>query len=186
MNRQNSLYFWLLVLLVPGSALASPWLLKPGEVVLSGRFDYAQANQEFLASDGRLTHFSLNGQYASTTYTLGARFGLSKWLELDVSLPIRNVVYTADPVILLPTDNTGMSAFDYYQNIIDLNQRVTGFADLVLAARIQTLRRPIAVAFELNLTAPTGYDRPEGTFGERPGSIAEFTQIQVGLSGPVM
>ena len=43
-----------------------------------------------------------------------------------------------------------MSAFDYYQeNIIDLNQRVTGFADLVFAARVQTLRRPIAVAFNL-------------------------------------
>ena len=118
--------FWTVALTTAMSAeaTASPWLLNAGEVVVSNRFDYAQADQEFLASNGRLTHFSLNGKYSSATYTLGARFGLSDWLELEMNLPMRRVVYTADPVILVPTDKSGSAGFDYYQdNVIDLNQR---------------------------------------------------------------
>ncbi|MEE2788523.1 MAG: hypothetical protein VX589_14365 [Myxococcota bacterium] len=164
-----------LLLALSCHAAASPWLLSAGEVVVSTRFDYAQADQEFLASNGRLTHFSLDGKYSSSTYTLGARFGLSDWLELEMSLPMRRVVYTADPVILVPTDRTGNAGFDYYQeNVIDLNQEVSGFADLHVAGRFQVIKRPIAIALELSISAPTGYDPPEGTFGESPSSTADF------------
>ena len=155
---------------------ASPWLLKPGVATLTAKYDYAFADEEYLASNGRLTPFSLNGAYSSSTYTLGARFGLSSWLELELSLPLREVNYQADPVILLPTDQQGPAGYNYYKsNIINLNQSIMGIADLGVTGRFRIARYPIALAFELAISSPTGYASPTGTFGEKPRSKEDFT-----------
>ena len=115
---------------------ANPWLLKPGTVVVSGRYDYAFADREFLANDGTLTDYSLRGQYQSSSYTLGARMGLSDKFELELSLPLKSVSYRADPLILKQTNNAGAAAFDFYQeNIIDFTQTAMGFGDLQVASR---------------------------------------------------
>jgi hypothetical protein len=89
-------------------------------------------------------------------------------------VPFTAVSYSADPVILL--DGGAAAGRDFYQdNVIDLTQATLGVADLVLASRIR-LNAPgaTAVALELRLKAPTGYERPAGTFGERPSSAAEL------------
>jgi len=156
-------------------AAASPWLLPPGAVTLSARYDYAYARDEFLASTGRLTPFSLNGQYSANTYSLGARLGLSEWLELEVSLPLREVTYQSDPVILNPTALSGEAAYDHYQrNILNFNQSAVGVADVGLAARLRLMTAPLVMSLELGVTAPAGYAPPEGTFGDRPASVKAF------------
>jgi hypothetical protein len=156
---------------------ANPWLLPPGTMVISARYDYAYADQEFLANDGTLTPFSLNGEYQSSSYTLGARIGISDYFEIEASLPLKSVSYEADPLILLPSSASGEEAFDYYQeNIIDFNQSITGFGDLSLAARFRTSVYPIASSIELKLTAPTGYRGPQGTFGSSPTTVEQFVE----------
>lgn len=171
--------------LVSLSAFANPWLLPPGTIVISGRYDYAYADQEFLASDGKLTDFSLNGEYQASSYTLGARIGITHYLELEVSLPFKSVSYEADPLILLPTEADGLGALDYYQeNIINFNQTVMGFGDLSLAGRFKTTTYPIASSLELKVVAPTGYRGPEGTFGNAPTNLEDFVENVGDLARP--
>ncbi len=156
-------------------AAASPWLLPPGVVTISARYDYAYARDEFLSSTGRLTPFSLNGQYSANTYSIGARLGLSEWLELEMSLPLREVTYQADPVILTPTPLSGDEAYDHYQrNILNFNQSAIGIADIGIAARMRLMTAPIVMSLELGVSVPAGYAPPEGTFGDRPQSIDEL------------
>ena len=165
----------LLLLFFSSFAEANPWLLPPKTVVISGRYDYAYADQEFLANNGKLTPFSLNGEYQASSYTLGARIGISDYFEVEASLPFKLVSYEADPLILVPTEEAGANAFDFYQeNIINFNQDVMGFGDLSLSARFRTSIYPIASSIELKMTAPTGYRGPEGTFGSSPNDIEQF------------
>ena len=159
------------------TSYANPWLLSPGTIVISGRYDYAFADQEYLANDGTLTPFSLDGEYQASSYTLGARIGINDYLEIEANLPLKAVSYEADPLILIPSDEAGEQAFNFYQeNIINFNQTVMGFGDLSLAARFRTSVYPIASSIELRLSAPTGYRGPEGTFGTEPANIDEFVE----------
>ncbi len=161
-------------------ASANPWLLPQGTVVVSGRYDYAYASKEYLADDGTLNDYSLKGEYQASTYTLGARIGVSEHFELEVTLPLKAVSYKADPLILLPSEESGEAAFDYYQeNIINFNQTTMGFGDLQVASRYRMSVYPIASSLEFKLIAPTGYRQPEGTFGSSPNDIDEFVS-QVG------
>ena len=142
---------------------------------MSGRYDYAFANRDFIANVGTLTEYSLRGQYQSSSYTLGARMGLSEKFELELSLPLKSVSYRADPLILKQTDNAGAAAFDFYQeNIIDFTQTAMGFGDLQVASRYRLSVYPIASSLELKLIAPTGYRMPEGTFGASPKTVDAF------------
>ena len=167
------------------SALANPWLLPPDTDVISGRYDYAYANQEFLANDGSLTPFSLNGEYQSSSYTLGARIGISDYIEVEASLPFKTVSYEADPLILLATDEGMGTTFDFYQdNIINFNQTSMGLGDLILAARFKTSSYPIASSLELRIMAPTGYNAPEGTFGTDPNTVDDFVDQAGELVNP--
>lgn len=157
------------------AATASPWVLPPGKLVLVGRYDYEVATEEFLNAREELP-FSLNGRYTASTYSVGVRLGLTERVELQMEVPVKQVNYTSDPVILLPAPGGGGQAdFDFYQeNVINPGRGQTGLGDLRLSGRYQFTGGRWASAFELTLKTPTGYDRPEGTFGDRPQSQEEF------------
>jgi hypothetical protein len=156
-------------------AAASPWILPPGTLVVSGRYDYAMASQEFLADTGTLQAFPLRGRYIANAYTLGARLGLSERFELEMSLPMKVVSFRSDPVILQQSAGVGVEAFDDYQDsIISFNQSEVGLGDLSVTSRFSLTTHPIATSIEVSLSAPTGYQPPEGTFGSKPSSADEF------------
>ncbi|MFN3197262.1 MAG: hypothetical protein ACE366_02420 [Bradymonadia bacterium] len=171
--------------LSPLVATASPWVLPPGKLVVLGRYDYEVATEEFLG-DREAVPFSLDGRYSASTYTFGVRLGLTSKVELQFEMPIKQVNYTADPVILLPSPGDQVqSDFDFYQeNIINLNRGQTGIGDLRMTARYQLTGGQWASALELTLKTPTGYDRPEGTFGDRPATREAFLSDIAGFTNP--
>lgn len=159
----------------PLTALASPWTLPRGTVAFTGTFGYQTATQEFF-DQGTPRNFPLRGRYVGTSFNLGVRASFIEGLEFELSVPIRQVTYTGDPVILLdrPMGST-QSELDYYQrNIINLSRAASGLGDLNLSARYRLLQQPFALAAELRIKAPTGYAPPQGTFGDRPSTNAEF------------
>ncbi|MEM9072788.1 MAG: hypothetical protein AAGE52_30055 [Myxococcota bacterium] len=158
-----------LVLGWTSTASASPWTLRRGEVVVNAGFDFQWADQEFL-DDAPAQQFPLNGRFRAATFVLGARAGFTDDLEFEIQLPLRLVSYRSDAVILL--DGEGIDFFQ--ENIIDLGRSRQGLGDLWLTARYNLTRWPVAVALEGRLKTPTGYDGPEGTFGDNPRSNEEF------------
>jgi len=157
-----------LVTVAPLIAHASPWTLRRGEVVTGVRFDFEKASDE-VQEDNSHIPFSLNGRYRAVSFTPTLRVGLTDRLEFEGQLPIKQVSYTADPVILLPSGADAASQFESAQeNIIDLNRTVLGPSDLTIAARYQFLGGRMPLAIEGRLKTPTGYDPPLGTFGDRP------------------
>ena len=166
-----------IVVSLADGASASPWTLRRGQVALVAGFDYQWADSEFLDDPSFAPRqFPLDGIYRSSSVTVGARAGLTDRLELELQVPVRLVSYTADPVILLPVAAAGGASVDDFvaQNIIDLSRSRQGLGDIVLSARYGLLRNPLALALEVRLKTPTGYDRPQGTFGERPVDAQDF------------
>jgi hypothetical protein len=164
-------------------AEASPWVLRPGRIAVSSGVYYQYANSEFFAepANGRgITGdvpFSLRGQFHSGTMFVGIRAAFVERFEFELNVPFRVVSYTADPVLLLPRPMGFMGVeSDYYrQNIINLSRATAGVADINVALRYQLVQRsPFVLAAELKLKMPTGYAPPQGTFGDRPTSNADF------------
>ena len=157
------------------SAHASPWTLPQGRLVLTAGFNHQLANQEFL-DDGPAQAFPLNGRYNASSFSLGIRVGFTDRIEFEATIPIRVVNYDADPVVLLEQPaGSPLSALDYFQqNVINLSRSVSGVSDFVIAGRYGWMRAPIALATEIRVKAPTGYQPPAGTFGERPTSREAF------------
>jgi len=154
---------------LPSVAHASPWTLRQGEVAVVAGFDYQWATDEFL-DDYRAQSFPLRGRYSASSFTLGARAGFTDRLELELVVPLKLVSYRSDPVILLEGEG-----LDFYQeNIIDLSRSRQGVGDIWITGRYNLVRWPVAIAIEGRLKTPTGYDGPEGTFGDRPRSNEEF------------
>ncbi len=163
-----------LTILSGSVAHASPWVLKTGDLALSGRFDYQAASEEYLESGGSQA-FPLNGKFRGTTFEIGARVGAFDGFEFEIDIPLKMVSYNADPVILLPTE--GDNAFDYYQeNIIALDETTMGVGDIRVSGRWQLFRSSLAGALELRLKTPTGYKAPAGTFGRDPRSAEDFLE----------
>lgn len=166
------LFVFCAVLVTPTLAFASPWVLQPGETALFGRFDFGSADEEFLDS-GPAVPFNLNGELRTLGFELGARFGIFKDFEIQLDIPLKLVSYTADPVILIPTEDP--DSFDYYQeNVLDFSQSKMGVGDIKIAGRWQVFRSQAVGALELRVKTPTGYDPPAGTFGRNPRDAEEF------------
>lgn len=161
--------------LCASTAEASPWTLPRGTVVFSTGFSYQTARREFFEQGGS-RNYPLNGQYMGTTYSFGVRAGVGERLELELGIPLRTIGYSSDPVILLPrpAGYMGDEATYYRQSILNLSRNASGFGDLTLAARYRLLLNPIAVAVEVRVKAPTGYQGPSGTFGDQPQTNAQF------------
>ncbi len=157
------------------AAHASPWTLNQGEVVVGTALDHQYADSEFFER-GSSRSFPLEGEYEATNYRLGVRLGLTSRDELELSLPFRQVSYEARSVVLLPQGaDAAIDAFDYYQeNVIELSRQRSGVGDLELAARHAWIKQAFALASELRLKTPTGYDAPSGTFGDQPRTTEEF------------
>lgn len=157
-------------------AEASPWVLRPGSVVLGAGLNHQRAREEFL-DEGGSRPFPLDGHLEASSLLVSARAGLFDGFEMELRVPFTTVSYQSDPVIILPgpAGGSAQDQLDYYQeNVLDLSQSVSGISDIYLAARYALLRSPLAIATELALNIPTGYDAPAGTFGERPQTIEEF------------
>ena len=184
--KSTSLFLLILFCLLLGTPVqANPWLLPSDKISVSARYDYAYANQEYLANTGELTPFSLNGEYFSNAYTLGTRIGVRKGFEIEINLPFKVVTYESDPVILSEPNSSISSSFDFYQeNIINFNQSKMGLGDLQIATRFQLSLSPIASSLELGFTAPTGYSSPSGTFGNKPTSVEQFVEEAGELARP--
>lgn len=164
-----------ITLLVPSAASASPWTLHRGEIALVAGYDYQFARQEFLER-GERQNFPLEGRYSASTLNLGLRAGFTDRLEFGIELPLKLVSYTSDPVILLADPTMAMSSLDYYQeNIIDLSRTRQGIGDIWLSGRYNLLRTALALAIEARIKIPAGYEGPQGTFGDQPATIEDFT-----------
>lgn len=164
-----------LLLALPVVAAASPWTLKRGELVVVARFDQSYADEEYLQGDDEARSFPLAGELRTATYALGGRIGVTDWLELQAEIPVKYVSYSADPVILTPTEASGDDAFDHYQeNVLDFSRSRSGVGDIELAARFRLFTGRFAGAGELHVRTPTGYAPPSGTFGDRPRSKEAF------------
>lgn len=158
---------------LPAIALASPWTLPPGTMVLAGRYDFTIADEEFL-DDRKAQVYPLQGELRTSTYAIGARFGAAEGLEFEFDLPIKQVSYTADPVILLPNASMQDDLDFFQENIINLNRSASGLGDLRVAGRMQLFRKALVGTVQLGAKIPTGYDRPTGTFGPNPQRAQEF------------
>lgn len=163
----------LLLLCLPSVALASPWTLPAGKLIFTGRYDFQIADQEFL-DDRKAQVYPLRGEYRASTYAIGARFGAADGIELEIDLPLKQVSYTADPVILLENGDVNPPIEFFQDNIINLNRSASGIGDLRLAGRYRLTRSALASALQIGAKIPTGYDPPEGTFGAEPGTREEF------------
>lgn len=174
MRRTLQLLFTVLVFGASVDAIASPWTLRQGGVVVASGFDFQLAETEFIDKGGERA-FPLDGRFTGTTLTIGARYGLTDRLEVEASVPIRLVAYTSDPVILQSRQDQSVDEVRFYQeNVVDFSQTGAGVGDLSLAARYQWIGGRFALASEVRVKTPTGYRGPEGTFGPEPTSVAEF------------
>ncbi len=175
MNERRLYWFAAIVIAcsLPATAMASPWTLRRGEVGVGASFDFQWASQEFLDDRGVRQSFPLRGRYRAAGLTLGARFGFTDRLELELSVPVKVVSYVSDPVILLDQEAAGRDFFQ--ENIIDLSRTRGGVGDITIAARYRFHSfRGGALAGELRVKVPTGYDGPTGTFGDAPATTEEF------------
>lgn len=170
------------VLSASASASASPWTLPRGTGVVAAGYSYQFARQEWFSRDDTsfrdARNFPLQGRYQASSFYIQTRVGITDRLELELSLPLKLVSYSSDSVLLLPNSPvaaTPEEELDYYQrNIINLGRTRSGIGDITLAARYRWLLQPFALATELRIKAPTGYDGPVGTFGARPTSAQDF------------
>jgi hypothetical protein len=162
----------LLFTLWPGIAAASPWTLPAGRLLVLGGFDLQEANSEFI-DVGPVRSFPLRGEYLASSFTLGARLGITDRFELEASLPFRLLAYRSDPVLFL--GSTGDSLDSFQDNIIDLSQTNGGVGDLNLAGRYRLFSGAFLVTSEVRIKAPTGYRGPAGTFGVDPRTVEDFT-----------
>lgn len=154
----------------PVIATASPWTLPAGRLLVLGGFDLQEANSEFIDA-GPVRAFPLRGEYLASSFTLGARLGITDRFELEASLPFRVLAYRSDPVLLL---GDGSSLDEVQDNIIDLSQTNGGVGDLNLAGRYRLYSGAFLVTSEVRIKAPTGYRGPAGTFGVDPRTVEDF------------
>lgn len=163
------------LVLLPATALASPWTLRQGRAVVRAGFDFQLATSEFV-NEGGERPFPLEGRFSGATLDLGARLGITDRFELEANLPIRVVTFTAEPTIIQVFEGTDAEeALRFYQgNLIDFSQAGAGIGDFTVTGRYQLLLRPLAAAIEMSVKAPTGYDGPEGTFGPEPDNLEDF------------
>lgn len=175
----------LAVVVLFGSVAQAQWTLPRGDLALVTTYDYTSGDREYLG-DHRERRFPLGGQYRASTLTLGARAGITDRIEVELSVPLRLVSYRSSPVILLePMDLMG-SGLDFYQeNILDFDQSRIGVGDIWLTGRYGFYRKhPLALALEGRVKIPTGYDAPQGTFGDEVTTAEDFRNRAGEITAP--
>lgn len=172
---RGSVYLLVVLGALFGGDARAQWTLPRGDLAVVTTYDYTFGNREYLGNR-RERRFPLGGEYQASTLTLGARAGITDRIEVELSVPLRLVSYRSSPVILLePMDLMG-SGLDFYQeNVLDFDQSRIGVGDVWLTGRYGFYRRhPLALALEGRIKIPTGYDAPQGTFGDDPTSAQDF------------
>ncbi len=160
------------------SAHASPWTLPQHKLVLSTSTGFASATEEHL-NDGTRQAFPLRGQFRSSSLTLGARYGFTDRLELDVQATFKQVSYRSEPVILdLNGPEEMLDLPSARDRVIDFDSSRFGAADMNIALRYGLARGPIMVAPELGLKVPLGYEGPRGTFDNFDAYFAGLPNAQ--------
>lgn len=150
-----------LMCLVPSLAYASPWTLPQHELVLSTGYTYASADREYL-QNGKNQDFSINGEFLSSTLGIGARYGLTDKLEVELQGSFKHLSYDVDPVILDIKDITNRQ--EARDQVTDFDTERAGASDMNLGFRYNLYRGVVMVTPEFNLKVPLGYDKPRGTF----------------------
>ena len=156
------LLFLLASLLLPTSALASPWTMPKGKVAVQIGADVQFARKEWLI-DGRFQRYPLQGRYFGANLRIGARHGITDRLEIGGRISITHLSYDSDELVM-PAEGGGEPT------IISFDRRATGPGDVQLYGRYR-ISKPgrVAAAIGLEAKLPTGYPLPRGTFiGDDP------------------
>lgn len=160
----------LFFLLVPTLGHSSPWTMPDNQTLLNVGYDFQFATREFVP-DGTFQKFPLDGRFLSNSLRVGLRHGLSDQLEFEGVATFKSVSFLADPVILeLPEEPNLTNA---RESIVDFNNAEFGAGDVFLTGRYNFLKKTLALAQELRLKLPTGYQTPQGTFDSETGAVAD-------------
>lgn len=168
----------IVTLLAAAPALASPWTLPKARGAVALKSDFQFGDHEWLIG-GAYQSFPLNGRFFSANLRLGARYGITDRFEISGSLALSHVQYDADEVFLgEPVSKEFdqlLSNADVVDNILSFDRRATGISDVEVAVRYRITPPKMwrfTAAPEIHLKIPTGYRRPNGTFGE-DGELAD-------------
>jgi hypothetical protein len=148
--------------MTPTDAAASPWTLARGAIALTISNDFQFARREFLLT-GEHQDFPVDGQFLSTNLRGELRYGITDSLEIGGQVALSYLAYEADEVYLGPAPDQLDSFSEVRDNVLSFDRDAAGIGDLYLFLR-QRLTDPgrFALALELNLKLPTGYQPPEG------------------------
>lgn len=166
---------------LPAPALAGPWTLPTGALVLDVRTSLQQAQNEWLVT-GRFTPFSLRGEYLGTVVAVGARYGITDRLELALSIEAKALSYRADPVVLMPPPD-GSPASAYQQAVQEISTASAGLGDAYIASSYNFVRRAVLLAGELRAKLPLFYRAPQGNFSYPKDQIPP--EVLAHFAGPV-
>lgn len=150
-------------------AWASPWTLPKDELSFSAYHDFQTATQEY-RGDGTRQEFPLDGQFYGNTLAMGARYGFTPRLELEIDAHFKAVSYVSEPVIIaLPEDSADLQTAR--DSILNFTQAELGLGDVYLAARYNLARNRVgAITSETRFKLPTGYKAPGQTFRDNTPS----------------
>ncbi len=162
----TTLFAFTAIGLTASAAAASPWTVPKDKLLLSLNYDFAFAQNEFLA-DGTYQSYPLEGRFTSSTLRIGGRYGFTSRFELAAELTVKTVTYSADPIIIaLPDEPDPIDLPAARASVTDFSNTLVGPADLFLTGRYNFVRGLFAFANETRLKLPTGYEKPSGTFTE--------------------
>lgn len=155
----------LCVFVMAGSsdAWASPWTLPKDELSFSAVYDFQTASDEY-RYDGARQEFPLQGRFYGNTLSMGARYGFTDRLELELDAQFKHVAYLSDPVIIgLPGETADLQ--QARDSILNFTQAEMGLGDVFIAARYNLARNRVgSITSETRIKLPTGYKAPGETF----------------------
>jgi hypothetical protein len=158
---------------------ASPWTLPEDKFVLALDTNYQTADDEYLP-DGTLQSFPLNGEFRSTTFRVGGRYGINDRFEAAFGFALKQVDYNADPIVLaLPDDPSDSAAVN--EAIFDFGNREAGLGDARIHGRYALVKGLFRATSETSIKFPVGYESPRGTFEEgTPNPVAIEDDVALG------
>lgn len=173
-------------LLLPSLADASPWTQPRGKLSVKIAADYQWAEQEWLIN-GAYQDFPLDGKFFGGNLRLGARYGITKRLEVGAQMKITHIEYQADHVWLGPPLSPSAAEITtgegLHDSTLSLDRMATGVGDVDVWVKVRVTPLDVwRVLFtpSLELKIPTGYDAPTGTFADDDPSEGVADDVTLG------
>lgn len=142
-----------------GDASASPWTVPRDELVLSLSYDFQSASSEYTPT-GVLQSFPLQGEFASSSVSLGGRYGFTDKFEGFFNLSFKQASYSSDPFLANLADDPNVE--DTRDALLNFSDTAVGAGDLILGGRYNLYRKNLVMALEVKGKFPTNYDDPTG------------------------